>query len=117
MAASMTPMLVNPPAASGTLASYASPAFVRANAQFVNDPEALARAYGGHGETVERTEEFAPAFERAVASGKPALVAVLHPAPGSALYFVARGDGTHVFADTLDEHNRNVDCYQRKRCR
>jgi len=49
--------------------------------------------------------------------GKPALVAVLHPAAGNALYFVARGDGTHVFADTLDEHNRNVDCYQRKRCR
>lgn len=49
--------------------------------------------------------------------GKPALVAALHPAAGSALYFVARGDGGHVFADTLDEHNRNVDCYQRKRCR
>lgn len=49
--------------------------------------------------------------------GKPALLAALHPAPGSALYFVARGDGGHVFADTLNEHNRNVDCYQRKRCR
>lgn len=35
-----------PPMASGTLASYASPSFVRANAQFVNDPEQLARAYG-----------------------------------------------------------------------
>jgi acetolactate synthase-1/2/3 large subunit len=30
----------------------------------------LARAYGGHGETVEKTEDFAPAFERAQASGK-----------------------------------------------
>lgn len=49
--------------------------------------------------------------------GKPALVAALHPAPGDALYFVARGDGGHVFASTLEEHNRNVDCYQRKRCR
>jgi len=49
--------------------------------------------------------------------GKPALVAALHPAPGDALYFVARGDGGHVFARTLEEHNRNVDCYQRKRCR
>ncbi len=49
--------------------------------------------------------------------GKPALAAALHPAAGSALYFVARGDGGHVFADTLEEHNRNVDCYQRKRCR
>jgi acetolactate synthase-1/2/3 large subunit len=38
------------------------------------DFAALARAYGAHGETVERTEEFVPAFERALASGKPALI-------------------------------------------
>ncbi|AGG88599.1 MULTISPECIES: endolytic transglycosylase MltG [Rhodanobacter] len=49
--------------------------------------------------------------------GRPALAAALHPAAGDALYFVARGDGGHVFARTLEEHNRNVDCYQRKRCR
>lgn len=49
--------------------------------------------------------------------GKPALVAALHPADGDTLYFVARGDGGHVFSRTLEEHNRNVDCYQRKRCR
>lgn len=49
--------------------------------------------------------------------GKPAIEAALHPAPGDALYFVARGDGTHVFAGTLDEQNRNVACYQLKRCR
>ncbi|MEO6799136.1 MAG: endolytic transglycosylase MltG [Rhodanobacter sp.] len=48
--------------------------------------------------------------------GKPAIEAALHPAPGDALYFVARGDGRHVFASSLAEHNRNVDCYQRKRC-
>lgn len=48
--------------------------------------------------------------------GKAALQAALHPAPGEALYFVARGDGGHVFSSTLAEHNRNVDCYQRKRC-
>jgi acetolactate synthase-1/2/3 large subunit len=35
-----------------------------------------ARAFGGHGETVERTADFAPAFERAVAAGKPAIVHV-----------------------------------------
>jgi acetolactate synthase-1/2/3 large subunit len=40
------------------------------------DFAAYARAFGGHGETVERTEEFAPAFERAQASGKPALIEV-----------------------------------------
>jgi UPF0755 protein len=49
--------------------------------------------------------------------GKPAIVAALHPAAGDALYFVARGDGSHVFASSLAEHNRNVDCYQRKQCR
>ena len=38
------------------------------------DFAALARAYGALGETVLRTEEFAPAFERALASGKPALL-------------------------------------------
>jgi acetolactate synthase-1/2/3 large subunit len=38
------------------------------------DFAAYARAFGGHGETVERTADFAPAFERAAASGKPALI-------------------------------------------
>ncbi|ETR76075.1 thiamine pyrophosphate protein [Afipia sp. P52-10] len=38
------------------------------------DFAALAKAYGGHGERVETTEEFAPAFERALASGKPAIL-------------------------------------------
>jgi UPF0755 protein len=48
--------------------------------------------------------------------GKPAIEAVLHPASGNDLYFVAKGDGTHVFAGSLAEHNRNVACYQLKRC-
>jgi len=38
------------------------------------DFAAYARAFGGHGETVERTEDFAPAYERAARSGKPAIV-------------------------------------------
>jgi acetolactate synthase I/II/III large subunit len=38
------------------------------------DFAAYARAFGGHGETVERTEEFVGAFERAAACGKPALI-------------------------------------------
>ncbi|MDQ5848709.1 MAG: thiamine pyrophosphate-binding protein [Pseudomonadota bacterium] len=38
------------------------------------DFAAYARAFGAHGETVERTEDFEPAFERAYASGKPALI-------------------------------------------
>ncbi|ODT31584.1 MAG: thiamine pyrophosphate-binding protein [Kaistia sp. SCN 65-12] len=40
------------------------------------DFAALARAYGGHGETVEKTADFAPAFERALAAGKPALIEI-----------------------------------------
>ncbi|MEO8143443.1 MAG: thiamine pyrophosphate-binding protein [Betaproteobacteria bacterium] len=38
------------------------------------DFAAYARAFGGHGETVERTADFAPAFQRALASGKPAIL-------------------------------------------
>ena len=38
------------------------------------DFAAYARAFGGHGETVERTADFAPAFERASSAGKPAII-------------------------------------------
>ncbi|HKT32673.1 MAG TPA: endolytic transglycosylase MltG [Gammaproteobacteria bacterium] len=38
--------------------------------------------------------------------------AVLHPTPGDALYFVARGDGTHQFSATLAEQNAAVQKYQ-----
>jgi acetolactate synthase-1/2/3 large subunit len=38
------------------------------------DFAALARAYGAHGETVLTTQEFAPAFERAMSAGRPALL-------------------------------------------
>jgi len=38
------------------------------------DFAAYARAFGGHGEVVETTAEFAPAFERARAAGKPAII-------------------------------------------
>jgi acetolactate synthase-1/2/3 large subunit len=40
------------------------------------DFAAYARAFGGHGETVEATEDFAPAFERARASGLPSIIEV-----------------------------------------
>jgi acetolactate synthase-1/2/3 large subunit len=40
------------------------------------DFAALAQAYGLHGEVVENTDEFFPAFERSVASGKPALIEI-----------------------------------------
>jgi len=44
--------------------------------------------------------------------GRPSLEAALHPADVKYLYFVSRNDGTHVFAETLEEHNRNVAKYQ-----
>ncbi len=51
----------------------------RVSATRLRNPDfaAYARAFGGHGERVETTAEFAPAFERAVASGKPAILHVL----------------------------------------
>ena len=48
--------------------------------------------------------------------GRAALQAAVDPAPGDALYFVSRNDGSHVFSATYAEHNAAVDCYQRRRC-
>ena len=47
--------------------------------------------------------------------GRAALQAAVNPAPGDALYFVSRNDGSHVFSATYAEHDRAVDCYQRRR--
>src|SRR2546428_13257260 len=44
--------------------------------------------------------------------GLASLTAALHPADVRYLYFVSRNDGTHVFASTLAEHNRNVATWQ-----
>jgi UPF0755 protein len=48
------------------------------------------------------------------APGQAALEAAAAPADVSYLYFVSRNDGSHVFATTLDEHNRNVQEWQVK---
>ncbi len=40
-----------------------------------------------------------------------AIAAAVNPEPGEALYFVSRGDGTHHFSATLEEHNRAVRRY------
>jgi UPF0755 protein len=45
--------------------------------------------------------------------GQASLRAALNPAPSNALYFVARGDGTSQFSQTLEEHNNAVNRYQR----
>lgn len=47
--------------------------------------------------------------------GRAAIHAALHPAEGQSLYFVARGDGTHYFSNSLDEHLKAVKQYQLQR--
>jgi UPF0755 protein len=46
--------------------------------------------------------------------GKAALLAAVRPEATKALYFVARGDGSSEFSETLAEHNRAVNRYQRR---
>ena len=46
------------------------------------------------------------------APGKASLEAAAKPADVDYLYFVSKNDGSHVFASTLDEHNRNVFTWQ-----
>jgi UPF0755 protein len=45
--------------------------------------------------------------------GRASLLAAVQPASSKALYFVSRGDGSSHFSESLDEHNRAVNKYQR----
>lgn len=47
--------------------------------------------------------------------GVDAIHAVLHPAKGKSLYFVAMGEGKHYFSNTLKQHNLAVDKFQKKK--
>ncbi|WP_460042643.1 endolytic transglycosylase MltG [Pseudomonas sp. S2_H01] len=47
--------------------------------------------------------------------GREAIHAAMNPVAGSSLYFVARGDGSHVFSDNLEAHNAAVKEFQLKR--
>ncbi len=63
----------------GTIRMYQERAYPgRVSGTQLTNPDfaGLAQAYGAHGETVARTDEFAPAFQRAAASGKPAVIAL-----------------------------------------
>ena len=44
--------------------------------------------------------------------GRASLDAALRPAAVDYLYFVSRNDGSHAFASSLDDHNRNVQKFQ-----
>jgi UPF0755 protein len=46
--------------------------------------------------------------------GEESLRAALHPAAGEELYFVSNNHGGHLFAKTLEEHQRNVERYRRE---
>nr|WP_276583521.1 endolytic transglycosylase MltG [Pseudomonas sp. RIT-PI-S] len=48
-------------------------------------------------------------------AGREAIRAALNPTPGESLYFVAKGDGSHVFSADIDAHNQAVRQYQLKR--
>ena len=69
----------------------------RISATELKNPDfaAYARAFGGHGETVEATADFAPAFERAVASGMPAILHVKID-PGGDHADIAKAAPAHV---------------------
>lgn len=47
--------------------------------------------------------------------GRASIDAVVHPEPGDALYFVSKGDGSHHFSATLEEHNQAVRRFQLRR--
>ena len=47
--------------------------------------------------------------------GRDSVHAALHPADGDALFFVARGDGSHKFSRTLAEHQKAVREFQLNR--
>jgi UPF0755 protein len=47
--------------------------------------------------------------------GRASVLAALHPAAGTALFYVSRGDGSHQFSDSYDEHRRAVARYQARR--
>jgi len=47
--------------------------------------------------------------------GKESLLAAVHPAPVPYLYFVSKNDGSHYFSSEIEEHNRAVWKYQKKR--
>lgn len=51
------------------------------------------------------------------APGEASLHAAANPADVPYFYFVSRNDGSHVFSTTLDEHNRAVNEFQRRRSR
>lgn len=96
---------------------------LKLNMRLMSDPTAVYDIQGFSGKiTREHLKRVSP-YNTYLINGLPpgpicnpgakSLKAVFHPATTSALYFVAKGDGSHVFSDTLEEHNRAVERYRR----
>jgi UPF0755 protein len=90
------------------------------------DPTVIYGMGGNYkGRITRKNLEEPTAYNTYVISGLPptpislpsaaSIKAALNPAPGRALYFVAKGDGTSEFSDTLDAHNQAVRRYQLNR--
>jgi len=47
--------------------------------------------------------------------GRESIHAALHPDAGNSLYFVATGDGKHVFSSTLQDHNHAIELFQKQK--
>ena len=71
--------------------------------------------YAPHGVYAAQDHERYVALAVETAAEWTALAAVVRPAASEYLYFVAKGDGTHVFSRSYAEHLANVTRYQRSR--
>ncbi len=101
---------------------------LRQNIRLQSDPTIIYGLFGGKGKPPDRPIyrsdiDKATPYNTYVIDGLPpgpianpgraALEAVANPSRTNDLYFVADGSGGHVFAETLDEHNRNVERWRR----
>jgi hypothetical protein len=74
----------------------------------------LAASHGPNNQFMEYVKSHPIAPGQGAATGRAALEAAAHPAPGESLFFVATGDGGHVFSATYEQHRKAVKTYQLK---
>lgn len=96
---------------------------LRINMRLMSDPTVIYGIPNFNGNITRKNLETPSPYNTYLIGGLPAgpicspgaesIKAALHPAQTQALYFVARGDGSHQFSNTLEEHNLAVNRYQR----